>query len=73
MLMFNDISCGPKDNEQVCELSAQLVSIYAKRFAPGRWSFLGLGSEKKLYSTDGSRPHGEWDRVAELMMIKISQ
>ena len=47
MSMFNDISCGSKDNEQECELSAQLVSIYAKRFSPGRWSFLGPGSEKK--------------------------
>ena len=49
--MFNDISWGSKGKKQECELSAQLVSIYAKRFSPGRWSFLGLGSEKKWYST----------------------
>ena len=36
MSMFNDISWGSKDNEQECELSANLVSIYAKRFSPGR-------------------------------------
>ena len=30
--MFNDISWRSKDNEQECELSAKLVSIYAKRF-----------------------------------------
>ena len=53
------------------ELSAQLVSIYARRFSPGKWSFLGPGSEKKWYSTHGSKPQGEWDRVAEQMMIKI--
>ena len=41
----------------------------AKRFPPGRWSFLGRGSEKMWYSTHGSRPQGEWDRVAELMTI----
>ena len=52
MSMFNDISWGSKDNEQECELSAQLVSIYAKRFSPGRWSFLGPGSEKKWYSIE---------------------
>ena len=29
--MFNDISWGSKDNEQECESSAKLVSIYAKK------------------------------------------
>ena len=48
MSMFNDISWGSKDNEQEWELSANLVSIDARRFSPGRWSFLGPGSEKKL-------------------------
>ena len=43
MSMFNDLSWGSKENKQECELSAQFVSIYAKRFPPGRWSFLGLG------------------------------
>ena len=36
-------------------------------------SFLGSGSEKKWYSTCDSRPQGEWDRVAELMMIKFGE
>ena len=73
MSMFNDISWGSQDNEQECELSAQLVSICAKRFSPGRWSFLGPGLEKKWYSTHDSKPQGEWDRVAELMMITFSE
>ena len=73
MSMFNDISWGSKENERECELSAQLVSMYAKRFSPGRWSFLGPGSEKKWYSTHIDRPQGEWDRVAELMMIKFAE
>ena len=29
-----------KENERECELSAQLVSMCAKRFSPGRWTFL---------------------------------
>ena len=62
-----------KDNEKECELSAQLVSIHARRFPAGRWSFLGLGSEKKWYSTHEYKPQGEWDRVAEQMMIKFSE
>ena len=67
--MFNDISWGSQDNEQECECGANLVSIYARSFSPGRWSFLGLGSEKKWYSTLECKPQGEWDRVAELMMF----
>ena len=30
MTMFNDISCGSKDNEQECLVNAKLVSLYAK-------------------------------------------
>ena len=64
--MLNDISWRSQDNEQECELSAHLVSIYARRFSPGRWSFLGLGSEKKWYSNHVSKPQGEWDIVGEI-------
>ena len=49
------------------------MSLFAKRFPAGRWSFLGLGSETKWYSTDKERPAGNWDRVAELIMIKLGQ
>ena len=58
MSMFNDTSWRSKYNEQECELSAKLVSLYAKRFSPGQWSFLGLGSEKKWYSTNEYSPQG---------------
>ena len=70
MSMFNDISWGSEDNEQECESNANLVSIYARRVSPERWSFFGPGSEK-LYSTHECKPQGKLDRVAELMMIKI--
>ena len=73
MSMFNDISWGSKDNEQECEFSAQLVSICARRFSGGKWSFLGLESEKKWYSTHEFKPQGELDRVAEQMMIKFAE
>ena len=42
-----------------------------QKIPPGRWSFLGLGSEKKWYSTYIDRPRGEWGRVAELIIIKF--
>ena len=46
MSMFNDILLGFEDNERECDANATLVSIFAKKFSPGRWSFLGPGSEK---------------------------
>ena len=49
------------------------MSLFAKRFPAGRSSFLGLASETKWYSTYNERPRGEWDRVAELMMVKFRE
>ena len=73
MSMFNDLMWRSEDNERECSANATFVSISAKRFPAGRWSFLGPGSEKKWYSTYIDRPRGEWDRVAELMMIKFRE
>ena len=50
MSMFNDISCGTKDNEQECLAHARVVSLYARKFGTGQWSFIGPSSEKKCYS-----------------------
>ena len=49
------------------------MSLFAKRFPAGRWSFLGLGSEKKWDSIYIDRPRGEGDRVAELMLINFEE
>ena len=49
MSMFNGISCGTKDNKKECLSNATLVSLYARRFGKGQWSFIGPGSEKKWY------------------------
>ena len=73
MSMFNDISWGSKDNKKECESNAQHVSLYAKRFGAGQWSFLGPGSEKKWYSISEDSPHGEWDRIAEQMMLTFAE
>ena len=70
--MFNDISWGSKDNEKECESNAQRFSLYAKRFGTGQWSFPGPGSEKKWYSAENS-PQGEWDKIAEKMMLEFSE
>ena len=73
MSMFNDISCGTRDNEEECMLNAKLVSLYAKRFGKGQWSFIGLGSEKKWYCISEDSPQGEWDRIAERMLVEFAE
>ena len=73
MSMFNDISWGSRDNKVECESNAQLVSPYARRFGAGQWSFLGPGSEKKWYSISEDSPQGEWDRIAEKMMLEFGE
>ena len=73
MSMFNVIILGSEDNERECIANVTLVTLFAKRFPVGRWSFLGPGSEKKWYSTCIDRPQGEWDRVAESMMIRFGE
>ena len=40
MSMFNDISCGTKDNEEKCLAHAKVVSLYARKFGKGQWSFI---------------------------------
>ena len=65
MSMFNDISCGSKDNEKECESNARLVFLYPKRFGTGQWLFLGPGSEKKWYSISDDSPQGERKMMLE--------
>ena len=72
MSMFNNISWGSKDNKIECESNAQLVSLFARRFGAGQWSFLGSGSEKKWYSISEDSPQGEWDKMAEKMMVTVA-
>ena len=72
MSMFNDISCGSKDNEQECMANAKLVSLHAKRFGKGQWSFISPGCEKKWYCMTVKTIHKEYGTsMAERMLIGI--
>ena len=73
MSMFNDISCGTKDNEKDCPANAKLVSLYARRFGKGQWSFIGPGSEKKWYCISEDSPQGVWDKIAERMLVEFAE
>ena len=72
MSMFNDIFCDKKDNEEECVANAKVVSILAKKFGIGQWSFIGPGSEKKWYSAENG-PQGSWDHVADEMLLEFAE
>ena len=71
--MFNDISCGSKDNEKECLANAKLVSLYSRRFGKGHWSFIDPGSEKKWYTVKEDSPQGIWDNQAEKMLLEFAE
>ena len=73
MSMFIDISCGTKDNKEECLANARLVSLYARRFGKGQWSFIGPCSEKKWYSISDDSPQGIWDKIAERMLLEFAE
>ena len=73
MSMFNDISCDKKDNEEECVANAKVVSILAKKFGIGQWSFIGPGSEEKWYSMEEDSPQGIWDHIAEKMLLEFAE
>ena len=58
-----------KDNEEECLANAEVVSIHAKKFGQGQWSFIGPGSEKKWYSISEDSPEGICDEIAEKEML----
>ena len=70
---FNkDISCGTKDSKEECLANARLVSLYAKSFEKGQWSFIGPGSEKKWYCISEDSSQGIWDKIAERMLLEFA-
>ena len=73
MSTFNDISCGKKDNEQECLAHARVVSLYARKFGTGQWSFTGPGSENKWYSIKEDSPQGIWDNIAENKLVEFAE
>ena len=73
MSMFNDISCEGKGNKEECVENAKVVTILAKKFGIGQWSFIGPGSEKKWYSMEENSPQGIWDHIADEMLLEFAE
>ena len=53
--------------------NVKVVSIYAKKFGKGQWSFIGPGSEKKWYSMEENSPQGIVDHIAEKMLVEFAE
>ena len=73
MSMFNDICCDRKGNKEECVANAKVVTILARKFGIGQWSFIGPGSEKKWYSMEEDRPQGAWDNIAEEQLLEFAK
>ena len=74
MSMFNDMSCEKKDNEREWLANTKVVSLCAKRFGVGQWSFIDWsGSEKKWYSMEDNSPQGIWDHIREKMLVEFAE
>ena len=70
--MYYDTAWGEKGNIERCEYNSKTIANYARRFPRGRWSFLGLGSEKKWCGTCSGRPDGSWDNFLQ-MIVNFSE
>ena len=44
-----------------------------KDLEEGQWSFIGPGSEKKWYSISEDGPQGDWDNMAERMLLEFDE
>ena len=64
---------GERGNTEKCETNSVTVANCARRFPLGRWSFEGLGSEKKWLGTYSDKPDGKWDKTAEQMMLHFAE
>ena len=73
MSMFNDISCKSKGSKEECLANAKVVSIFAKKFGIGHWSFICPGSEKKWYSMEESSPQAIWNSIADEILLKFAE
>ena len=64
---------GIKGQRERMQVKCSTRFFFAKRFGAGQWSFLGPGSGKKWYSISEDSPQGEWDKMAEKMMVTLAE
>ena len=67
--------CGEhKEIAENCVANSLNVAAYANKFSRTVVGhFLALDCEKKWYGTHVNKPFGEWNKVAESMMINFAE
>ena len=73
IFMYKYIIWRRLGNHENCMANSMNGAACAKKFPHGCWSFLGPGCEKKLYGTHVSKPNGEWNKTAEVMMLNFAE
>ena len=73
MSMYNDMKWRKEGDREHYIANSFNVPDYARKFAQAHWSFLGPGSEKKWHGTHVYKPYGEWDEIAEILMLSFSE
>ena len=73
MSMFNDISWESKDNKKECEIKCSIHFTICKKIRSRTMVIFGCGSERKWYSVSEDSPQGEWDKMADKMMITLAE
>ena len=74
MSMFNDIIWRSKDNEKECVANSTLASNYSQKdFQQDVGHSSDLDQKQSGIPPILERPGGEWDKVAELMMINFGE
>ena len=55
------------------EPGPKVVTILARRFGIGYWSFIGPGSEKKWYSMEKNSPQGACNHIKDEMLLEFEE
>ena len=63
MGMFNDIGWWTTQKESKFLQSAVEVANYDRKFAHGRWSFLGARDEDAWYEISNDKPRRKWNDI----------
>ena len=70
-IIFMSVLQEKKETEKPVLRTLLLLQIMLEKFAHGQWSL--LGSEKKWYGTHVYKPNGQWDDVADVVMINFCE
>ena len=66
--MFNDISCDGKGNKEECLANARVITMLAKKFGIGQWSFIGPKNESKCFHKKTKGVNSVWMQDSYMLL-----